>query len=638
MVKTRRGQLLQHKSRGTYRKKQTIGGEKGKNKDGSPRYRLRRVDKNDFPPYDDVDEYEDVDDTGHEVEDTPPTQPPVQPAVVEQSLEEIMAAIGPTMKPTIVNEASKFVVVTYWWGSGNINRNTQRPCPEDVADIVKAKLLEENKDYTDLDSAFQAARDEFLPKGDESSDEITKAFVTARDARRKFLSEYFTRPDVAAQLKAAIGDYERTEGKLEKKPLKFEDMIKQWEEECTAANCNHMAVHVPEFAKPGGYQKAINAKPLFIRLALDAIRRDTPEGGVPRGALYIDGDMSIKRYPAICDMPNVDFMARGWNVDPRSAAKFYRESTCFDPYIFETSGGTMFFANTRPAITLLDDWHRVSSRSSYKGKADDRILSMLFTARGYITRANLIQLPIEYLWLSDMYDGKIDAVDMSEGDIYITHPACLTGEERAKELSNDKVTSSREPSIYSALVESQIDCDTMGGRFYERIFFPTREMVDAFKPYLKYLKGEKTREGKPMFDIVEYDANYGEYTGVVASNVTSANTLMDTLEKTADPEVTLPMDAEIPLIVAHLASGRNVKLGDTGVVSAGIECMAINPGGPVDSYSHSVNIDVTKPMFFSAHSLVLRSLLLMCSTLADINTHVKDSYMFLSRIRWELRT
>ena len=44
-----------------------------------------------------------------------------------KSLSEIInKTIG---MPTIVNESSKFVVVTYWWGRGNFNSNTSRPCP-----------------------------------------------------------------------------------------------------------------------------------------------------------------------------------------------------------------------------------------------------------------------------------------------------------------------------------------------------------------------------------------------------------------------------------------------------------------------------------------------------------------------------
>ena len=33
-----------------------------------------------------------------------------------------------TITPTIVNPNSNFVVTTYWWGRGNLNLNTARPC------------------------------------------------------------------------------------------------------------------------------------------------------------------------------------------------------------------------------------------------------------------------------------------------------------------------------------------------------------------------------------------------------------------------------------------------------------------------------------------------------------------------------
>jgi hypothetical protein len=31
-------------------------------------------------------------------------------------------------EPTIINEDSDFLVVTYWWGHGNNNANIARPC------------------------------------------------------------------------------------------------------------------------------------------------------------------------------------------------------------------------------------------------------------------------------------------------------------------------------------------------------------------------------------------------------------------------------------------------------------------------------------------------------------------------------
>ena len=39
-------------------------------------------------------------------------------------------------KPTIVNPDSKFVVVTYWWGHGNVNNNIARPCISFYEDFI----------------------------------------------------------------------------------------------------------------------------------------------------------------------------------------------------------------------------------------------------------------------------------------------------------------------------------------------------------------------------------------------------------------------------------------------------------------------------------------------------------------------
>ena len=119
-------------------------------------------------------------------------------------------------------------------------------------------------------------------------------------------------------------------------------MTQVWEDRCKQMNCNYMAVEYPFQPKAmvngvevNQYQYAINAKPYFIKKALEVCQG--------RGILYIDGDMFVNQYPQLFDMEGVDFMARGWNMDPRSNEDFL-ESICFDPYSFETSGGTMFFA------------------------------------------------------------------------------------------------------------------------------------------------------------------------------------------------------------------------------------------------------------------------------------------------------
>ena len=175
------------------------------------------------------------------------------------NLKQIIA--NKSLNPVIINEESNFVIITYWWGNGNINYNTQKPC-----------------------------RDELI-----------------------------------------------SGQSLIKQPIKFEEMIENWKKNCKNVKCNYLVQEYPEFAVPGGYQIAINAKPLFIKKALESCNG--------RSVVYIDGDMSVNKYPYLFDIKNIDYMARGWNIDPRANIN-YLKKICFDPFIFETSGGIMYFGNT----------------------------------------------------------------------------------------------------------------------------------------------------------------------------------------------------------------------------------------------------------------------------------------------------
>ena len=55
------------------------------------------------------------------------------------------------LTPTIINPSSRFVVITYWWGRGNANKNLQRPCPEEIRDEIKeameGELAEEDDEF-----------------------------------------------------------------------------------------------------------------------------------------------------------------------------------------------------------------------------------------------------------------------------------------------------------------------------------------------------------------------------------------------------------------------------------------------------------------------------------------------------------
>lgn len=545
-------------------------------------------------------------------------------------LETIIASVP--MVPTIVNPNSKFVVVTYWWGRGNLNRNTQRPCPEDVMDALKEsfeeELVDEDEEFAELQERFLEVRDAFRAAGKNVTPQQTAEYRAVRNERLKYLSNYFKNPRTMEALKKAVKPYEdklRARGEF-KEPIRFEVMIENWKKACAAAGCNYMAVEYPQFAKPGGYQIAINAKPLFIRKSLDVLNG--------RGAMYIDGDMTINKYPAIFDMPNVDFMARGWNIDPRSAASNYKTDVCFDPYIFETSGGTMFFANSPASKALLTKWEVTSNKPINKGKADDRILSLVFTGKRYLPHINTIQLPVEYLWLGELYNGVIDPKDMNVADIYIEHPECLTGEERAGEQSVEGASNSRQPERYGPLVEDRVECARRGGVFYERIFFPTKDMVPAFAPFLKYMKNARHHEtGKPLFEIVDFEDGYGRYNTIALQNREAAKVVQ--VQAESFTQVNLPLNTPIPVILAHIMKGVDVKLGPVGQVPPLTECMVNSKrsGGP-NEYPTRIDVDTTKPIYFSAKNPILTQLITMCKTLEDINVHLEESYVFMSRIRW----
>lgn len=262
-------------------------------------------------------------------------------------------------------------------------------------------------------------------------------------------------------------------------PLKFETMIENWKNQCAKNNCNYMAVEYPEFAKPGGYQMAINAKPLFIKKCLELCSG--------KSVLYIDGDMNIRKYPVLFDLTDVDYMARGWWIDPRSSYKF-EESISYDPYNFETSGGTMFFSNSEESHLLLDMWIMESDKVYQKGKADDRIISMIFNTKKMLLNMKIIQLPIEYLWLTLDYDDRLlesEVYDynraLMESSIIIDHPECLTSEDTA---TGSGASSDRTPKFYGFL---DYNLDPVSENYYEYLAFSDVKYTAGLKDYLKYM-------------------------------------------------------------------------------------------------------------------------------------------------------
>ena len=543
------------------------------------------------------------------------------------------------MTPKIVNPASNFVVVTYWWGQGNDNKNTQLPCiaqlQEEYTESVGDELLDEDQteDFPELENAktlFSNAKKALAQNPTDK--ELAATFARTKKTVSKMIETILSSQAMRAKMnawvnKSSVDLLDKGEGR---RPIKFEEMIKMWEDHHAKLGCNYMAMNY-EFERKD-YQKAINAKPYFIEKALDACNG--------KSVLYIDGDMFVNKYPKIFDIDNVDFMARGWSMDPRSARDFKADGTmdeiCFDPYLIETSGGTMFFSNTTASRKLLREWDTSSSLPINDGKADDRILSMVLTLSNWSVKSSVIQLPIEYLWLTNDYKKKEELNKISKYcDPIIEHPACLTSEDTAT-----GGLTSREPAGYEQLISNALDCTYNGGIFYEFVFFPKASMVSAFGPYLTYLKTatDKKHSGTPRFKIVDYKDKYGVYNEVVADNIEKAKT--EAIVPSNDGVALLSQSATIPQILAHLQHGMNVQIGDDtdplGDIETDIRCsntVDVPETGIVDR----IQIDTHSPLYFGHKNPVVTHLVSMSRDLTDLNTHLMDSYIFVSRIRWNIK-
>ena len=505
------------------------------------------------------------------------------------------------LKPTIINENSNFVVITYWWGRGNFNKNTQRPCPEDREDIIRWEGIKET-----------LLRNLKKRNPDATESDISQA-------------------DIDEQIKAVLPAYKMKWSNA----IKYEDMLDSWVSSCKKHNCNFLAEEYPEFAVKGGYQDAINFKPYFIKLALAS--------AYPRGVLYIDGDMHIKKYPSIFDLGEVDYMARGWNTEPRVAP--WHSKPCFDPYTFETSGGTMFFGNTYYGRLLLEHWEKTVLM--YPGKADDRILALTIMKEHLLAELSTIQLPMEYLWMTLDFDQIFDKYenDVNQRGITITHPECLTGEERAEKDSGTKST--RIPRGYTRAVENKLSCRDREV-LYEYIHFPKKESIGNFKYYLDWLSKHN------VLNVVPYSKKYGDYNDIVAENTVLFGNI--TLEVKDQIVVVSENDVdsislhktskrEVPItILRYLMNGQNVVyvpksmrsvrnvVGKAHQERLDFVTKNISDSNDKAKKEYTLKLDYGYPIYFGNQNRVLKHLLLMSNSIESLEKIFNESYLFLTRM------
>jgi hypothetical protein len=686
----------------------------------------------------------------HEIIDNTPINVSYEPEP-PISDDDLATTTLPSNTLHIINPASDFVVVTYWWGRGNDNKNTARPCldfyeqivmlPFELASKFDADLSRVKLDWVKWLASHRAARDFYKEqakkyeqdsKGKYSAEIVEKEIlrfvlealnasvtqtvngtVTVKSHKRylreiqKFgyrrlrLEEELKRgerpkEEILVEIKAIVQSYTQNISELKKSlreivlkmeqkfqyvpPIKYHKMISKWKAACVAAKCNHMAIEYKEFAQPGGYQLAINAKPLFIKKALEVcgggcvskksnanktlnnvINNVVKTVGTldkKFSVVYIDGDMTIDRYPKIFDIKDVDYMGRGWNIDPRGNEKHIAKSISVDPYVFETSGGIMYFAQTPEACGLLNEWINETKKPYQAGKADDRIISLVFNSKRLLAPMKIIQLPLEYLWLSMNYDDSIPEYEVDRERIYVSHPECLTSEDTA---GASGASSDRTPKFYKALEDTLNRSEEL----YESVMFSSREMAEQFRPWLNYIgsatyfEDDGELEGESPFYVYKW-GDFGKKTAILQKNIqllkdtpniSTANNKSAKLIKMNETTFTIPnilrqftLGHNI-MYIPSTASPEYVKSLDNIIHTEKndrLEFIYVDKNvtaNPV--YAFQYKIDLKEPMYIRTTSategpMANPALYYMFALMDDVSKIEKclhDGYQFLSRIR-----
>ena len=427
--------------------------------------------------------------------------------------------------------------------------------------------------------------------------------------------------------------------------ITYNEMIQNWIKSCISHNCNYLVIEYPEFVT--NYQLSINAKPLFIKKALDMTKN--------KSVVYIDGDMVLRQYPSIFDLEDIDFMARGWWIDPRSSYKL-DESITYDPYTFETSGGTMFFSQSDYSKKLLKEW--IVQTGKQPQKADDRILSLIFNTKKFLLDMKIIQLPIEYLWLTMSYNDRMmefvydyDETKMKTS-LFIEHPECLTTEDTAMNVS--QASTNRQPKFYDFLEETDPVSEQIIVNFLEE------EEKTGLESYLSYMSEvQYIDDGNPILTKKKFIAKNpadNEYPLYVVKNNKKSDKHFELLESgkfnrvenISNTRLAIIREFDVLTILELLSEGKivvydsNFKDDDNiknkyyykEFLNSDCEFLftPIIEETKFQAYFRP-QIDMNKPVCFKP-STMLENFISMFDTLSQMSDYLNyGAYHFISKIR-----
>ena len=191
-------------------------------------------------------------------------------------------------------------------------------------------------------------------------------------------------------------------------------LIKQ----CNDLNMNYY-VEIYD-AKDGKYQDLINYKPNFIHNTIEKF--DMP-------VIYTDADMYPTQYLDLFDQTHFDCMlynARAGIADTFHS-KLTMEKICYTLDDMNISGGTMFWSNSNVSKNALKLWDHISHNN--KGKADDRLLDVLFNSTFMIQNLKCYWLPTSYIYITEKLNSQGAHMKDFVNKPIIIHPEDITAEE-----------------------------------------------------------------------------------------------------------------------------------------------------------------------------------------------------------------
>lgn len=338
------------------------------------------------------------------------------------------------MKKKIIDLGITFDIKHYW------HKKVSMPKDSNNNDSSWYDLYETKKEPNNND-AFEIIMKELNKCITDTNDNIIKKKEIICSGRRsrcfcfgKFNFKNTTTNDITKLgitiIMLGPGSNERNSGDYLPKDGKYDVIVTMREKKTYGQLTDRMIKHCDDLnmnyyveiydAKDGEYQDLINYKPNFIHNTIDKF--DKP-------VIYTDADMYPTQYLDLFDQTHFDCML--YNARAGIADQFHSILTmgkiCYTLDDMNISGGTMFWSNSKVSKNALKLWDHISQNN--KGKADDRLLDVLFNSTFMKQNLKCYWLPTPYIYITEKLNSQGVHMINYVNEPIIIHPEDITAEE-----------------------------------------------------------------------------------------------------------------------------------------------------------------------------------------------------------------